>query len=545
MARLSYVNRQYQEQVYQVAPELVDQTMAQTIETGVNIATKMLYANAEAGMNKSLSEANSRLNDLTQEFRLKNSMNPDPNNRDYLAARKEIFQEVKESVSPLVQRDFMGKWSQLERNLDDDNKQWAFKQTQQNINANLKETVQNDLNNAYFAGERFATGANGDIVSVFNEYTGSYNNLYDFSSKHLGEAQARDILSSFEGDYMKSFLSGVVQQNPMAALDLMDREDVKASIGDPASYQKLKDSAEARLFNINDMKTKTEVIDLMRKENSLFAQSQERNLSLVELETAFSDYDVSPSARSVLLKMNGYKATGGTGATGAKLSESEKLSKGVAFMDNFALFLDDKETKTVEDWQKLQNDLYDAIDKKVIPLKEGRELLAELIEPMTGAIEQDVKSFNQDYLNMKTNLGFKELKDFYSNEIEVARWWRPDSEDVKLADNRNKLRLYNLYYGNLRQIAQQSGMSLGDLAMLPQQQKAQFLANATDKTKLDFASGLGLGRFDDPTKATNAVKNKMFQDQRNKAFEKIDNAYTVKSGSVDAQVNNFLAEFGL
>ena len=138
MARLSYVNRQYQEQVYQVAPELVDQTMAQTIETGVNTATKMLYANAEAGMNKSLSEANSRLNDLTQEFRLKNSMNPDPNNKDYLSARKEIFQEVKDSVSPLVQRDFIGKWSQLERNIDDDNKQWAFKQTQQNINANQK-----------------------------------------------------------------------------------------------------------------------------------------------------------------------------------------------------------------------------------------------------------------------------------------------------------------------------------------------------------------------------------------------------------------------
>ena len=85
---------------------------------------------------------------------------------------------------------------------------------------------------------------------------------------------------------------------------------------------------------------------------------------------------------------------------------------------------------------------------------------------------------------------------------------------------------------------------MGGLAKLPAAQKNKYLQEAFDKTKIDFASGLGLGRYERASDASNAIKLKMQDMSRTKVLTTIDQSYQ-KAENTPAQVNDFLAEFGL
>ena len=326
MARVPVAQRQYMQQVTQVEAERQDDALLGLAQTGFDATQRIIKANADSGMTKALSEAQSRLNDVTQKFRLENSANPDPNSIEFKDARRKIFEEYKGQVSPLVMREFQRQWYNIEQNNDESNKSWALKQNEFNVNENLRKTVETDLNNAYFAGTSFGVGSDVDVQSMVKGFVGSHDNLLKFATEHLGEAQANAVLSSYKSDYLKSFVSGVIQENPLGAIELLDREDIQKGINDASAYSKLKDAAESRLMNIEDMKTQTEVIGLMKQEGGLMRESMTRNLSLVELEAAFDKHNLSEPAKRVLYRMNGY--------TKADLKDGEAdLKEGLAFSE--------------------------------------------------------------------------------------------------------------------------------------------------------------------------------------------------------------------
>ncbi len=555
MARVPVAQRQYMQQVTQVEPERQDDALLGVAQFGFDATQKIMKANADSGMTKALSEAQSRLNDVTQQFRLQNSANPDPNSIEFKDARRKIFEEYKGQVSPLVMREFQRQWYNIEQNNDESNKSWALKQNEFNVNENLRKTVETDLNNAYFAGTSFGVGSDVDVQSMVKSFVGSHDNLLKFATEHLGEAQANAVLSSYKSDYLKSFVSGVMQENPLGAIELLDREDIQKGINDPSAYSKLKDAAESRLMNIEDMKTQTEVIGLMKQEGGLMRESMTRNLSLVELEAAFDKHNLSEPAKRVLYRMNGYTKAdlkegeadlkeGLTSDKKTKESKSDKILGGLSLKDELAVFLDKQDTKTVADYRDMQDKILSAVDAGYISTEEGLKNIEQFIEPFTETVETDLKAFDKKYLNMDTSLGFSQVQDYFDDELKVASWGWFGSDEDKAVDARNKLRLYQIYQDNLQQLAEQKAGTMGGLAKLPAAQKNKYLQEAFDKTKIDFASGLGLGRYERASDASNAIKIKMQDMSRTKVLTTIDQSYQ-KAENTPAQVNDFLAEFGL
>jgi len=372
--------------------------------------------------------------------------------------------------------------------------------------------------------------------------------LLKFATEHLGEAQANAVLSSYKSDYLKSFVSGVMQENPLGAIELLDREDIQKGINDPSAYSKLKDAAESRLMNIEDMKTQTEVIGLMKQEGGLIRESMTRNLSLVELEAAFDKHNLSEPAKRVLYRMNGYtKADLKEGLTSdkkTKESKSDKILGGLSLKDELAVFLDKQETKTVADYRDMQDKILSSVDAGYISTDEGMKMIEQFVTPFVDAAETDLKAFDKKYLNMDTYLGFSQVQDYFDDELKVASWGWFGSDEDKAVDNRNKLRLYQIYQDNLQQLAEQKAGTMGGLAKLPAAEKNKYLQEAFDKTKIDFASGLGLGRYERASDASNAIKIKMQDMSRTKVLTTIDQSYQ-KAENTPAQVNDFLAEFGL
>lgn len=555
MARVPVAQRQYMQQVTQVEAERQDDALLGLAQTGFDATQRIIKANADSGMTKALSEAQSRLNDVTQQFRLQNSANPDPNSIEFKDARRKIFEEYKAQVSPLVMREFQRQWYNIEQNNDESNKSWALKQNEFNVNENLRKTVETDLNNAYFAGTRFGVGSDVDVQSMVKSFVGSHDNLLKFATEHLGEAQANAVLSSYKSDYLKSFVSGVMQENPLGAIELLDREDIQKGINDASAYSKLKDAAESRLMNIEDMKTQTEVIGLMKQEGGLMRESMTRNLSLVELEAAFDKHNLSEPAKRVLYRMNGYTKAdlkegeadlkeGLASSEKTKESKSDKILGGLSLKDELAVFLDKQDTKTVADYRDMQDKILSAVDAGYISTEEGLKNIEQFIEPFTETVETDLKAFDKKYLNMDTSLGFSQVQDYFDDELKVASWGWFGSDEDKAVDARNKLRLYQIYQDNLQQLAEQKAGTMGGLAKLPAAQKNKYLQEAFDKTKIDFASGLGLGRYERASDASNAIKIKMQDMSRTKVLTTIDQSYQ-KAENTPAQVNDFLAEFGL
>jgi hypothetical protein len=555
MARVPVAQRQYMQQVTQVEAERQDDALLGLAQTGFDATQRIIKANADSGMTKALSEAQSRLNDVTQQFRLQNSANPDPNSIEFKDARRKIFEEYKGQVSPLVMREFQRQWYNIEQNNDESNKSWALKQNEFNVNENLRKTVETDLNNAYFAGTSFGVGSDVDVQSMVKGFVGSHDNLLKFATEHLGEAQANAVLSSYKSDYLKSFVSGVMQENPLGAIELLDREDIQKGINDASAYSKLKDAAESRLMNIEDMKTQTEVIGLMKHEGGLMRESMTRNLSLVELEAAFDKHNLSEPAKRVLYRMNGYTKAdlkegeadlkeGLASSEKTKESKSDKILGGLNLKDELAVFLDKQETKTVADYREMQDKILSAVDAGYISTEEGLKNIEQFIEPFTETVETDLKAFDKKYLNMDTSLGFSQVQDYFDDELKVASWGWFGSDEDKAVDARNKLRLYQIYQDNLQQLAEQKAGTMGGLAKLPAAEKNKYLQEAFDKTKIDFASGLGLGRYERASDASNAIKIKMQDMSRTKVLTTIDQSYQ-KAENTPAQVNDFLAEFGL
>jgi len=386
------------------------------------------------------------------------------------------------------------------------------------------------------------------VQSMVKSFVGSHDNLLKFATEHLGEAQANAVLSSYKSDYLKSFVSGVMQENPLGAIELLDREDIQKGINDPSAYSKLKDAAESRLMNIEDMKTQTEVIGLMKQEGGLIRESMTRNLSLVELEAAFDKHNLSEPAKRVLYRMNGYtKADLKEGLTSdkkTKESKSDKILGGLSLKDELAVFLDKQDTKTVADYRDMQDKILSSVDAGYISTDEGMKMIEQFVTPFVDAAETDLKAFDKKYLNMDTYLGFSQVQDYFDDELKVASWGWFGSDEDKAVDNRNKLRLYQIYQDNLQQLAEQKAGTMGGLAKLPAAQKNKYLQEAFDKTKIDFASGLGLGRYERASDASNAIKIKMQDMSRTKVLTTIDQSYQ-KAENTPAQVNDFLAEFGL
>lgn len=297
--------RRYYQQVTQVAPEdttnIYEKAAGTLFETGQKIA----YQSANAKMTNTLAQTQLKLSELTNQFRIDSSGNPDWKNPDFVAKRNDLFNQMQKQVSPLVKSDFNLKLKELEANNDMSNQAWSIKQNQENTIYNLQDTMKTMNQSAYLAGATAGETGGDNYLDLKKNWDFSINNLAKSTSAVIGETATRKTLDNAKSDAVKEYASGLMYTNPAKAIEFLNREDVANDINNPEILMKLKEAAANSLLSFKSRQGITELATSGSTANALLNESMAGKVSIDRIQSA----DISDAAKNSLMKLNSYDIT--------------------------------------------------------------------------------------------------------------------------------------------------------------------------------------------------------------------------------------------
>lgn len=173
-----------------------------------------------------LTKARIDLDKLNNQYRLDNQGSPD-NPKAKLKLQQDmrkILSDYGAGIDPIAKMDWERSANKLASGYEIANNDWAFKQRAENAKLDVAENVNANLSLARSAGMR------GDIGSAVADYANSYNQLFGYAVKNMGETEARKLLTDYEEQYMQSYINGLAEVNPQAALEALKQPEIAASL---------------------------------------------------------------------------------------------------------------------------------------------------------------------------------------------------------------------------------------------------------------------------------------------------------------------------
>ncbi len=172
-----------------------------------------------------LTKARIELDNLNNQYRLNNQGKPD-NPEAKLKLQQDmrnVLNKYGADIDPIAKLDWERSANKLTSGYEIANNDWAFKQRAENAKLDVAENINANLSLARSAGVR------GDIGSAVADYANSYNQLYSYAAKNMGETGARQLLTDYEEQYMQSYINGLASVNPQAALEALKQPEIAAS----------------------------------------------------------------------------------------------------------------------------------------------------------------------------------------------------------------------------------------------------------------------------------------------------------------------------
>lgn len=510
-------------------------------EIGRQTFTKVMDATNAAKIQKNISQAQIEIDDLTRQYRLDNEGDPYGNQEAFDRNREAILNRFGNEIPSM----YSNAWNAEAQNLTNRSKQangdWAFKQSQINTVNNVNDTIQTNLSGAVAAGRAFGGSIGSDVGDVMN-FQASRQRLTDFGNKHIGEGKTAELMQNYDSDYLKSFMGGLIETNPLKANELLKNEKVRKTIG--TGYGKLKEATMNKIDNLGKAKSQQEVLDAMAGENNLLKESLVRNLSPTELQQAFSTGDFSEGAQKYLLRINGYSKDRNL----EKKTTSDKLRGKIDYISRMTAFTESEKSKTPDEYRRMQNAIYEAMDAGYITSKEGTDQIAQLIEPYAENLSKDLEQFSDDYLQVDNSLGFGRIEKYFEDELalgvtSIFGLALNEDDDFEVINDQNQVQLYSFYYDSLRAQASARGTTIAGLSGIATKDKQAVLDKAYNDAVTSYAQKQGLGSFDDAASATEALSRDAQQRALNITQTTIDAAYS--EPEPNKEVDDFLGEFGL
>ena len=430
--------------------------------------------NQEAKITSNASTAQIGLNKLQNDFQNDNQSDPFANEDKFKKERNKLFKTLQRDITPSYQ----GQWNQsvqsLEARSDLTMQNWQFKQSKVNTVDSINTTMQNNFTQSFIDGKSFGTGDGSNVETMLN-FEAQKNDLLLFGNKNIGEERTNETMKNYNSDSLTSFISGVIETNPISALSLLEDKKTMSTINDPDVVKTLTDSAKERINNIDDIRIDNEIIAAMRSPNSLLAESQTRQLSIVEIETVAKESNMSNAAKNVLLKKSGYKDV-----SKQKVSPSAQV-KGKADIYSSLDQISRSENLTTKQVSDFQNKIYVARDKGFITDKETTQFINEITDPLVSQKEIQLQEFSHGNWNpFFANVGLSGLNDYYSKNLKI----KPIAGQKEVGgvsagiNNSNKVKLYDYYLSNLDKEAKKQGINITDLNNLPASEKNELYYKA-------------------------------------------------------------------
>lgn len=303
-------------------------------------------------------------------------------------------------------------------------------------------------------------------------------------------------------------LQRTISSTPSLALEMLGDESYSwAEKG--IDVERYKQTALASFKNADDKRLISQIQSNSAAANELLAQSQERRLSIDEINKAVPE--TSSELRALLYDMNGYSLEDGA----LKMSESQKA---IANADIYgrAVNLANNKNASINDWQKLEKDIYTAMRKGgSLSKSEGQKILNMIATPYVNSYKdklEDAESFRF----VGPNYGFGQVEKLVSDLGLNQKFGKEKYKDKALRDNlqgqqaREKIKIFQTYGANLENALKKEGLkSIDELQNWTSKEREVFYQGVYDATlqslhQVKFSSLQGLL----PEKTPNAVVGK-------------------------------------
>lgn len=165
-------------------------------------------------------KARVEMDNIVNQWRLDNQADPD--NEEAKMSLQQNLQSVLDKygnqIAPLAKMDWDVTANKMLSGYQAANNDWAFTQRAENTKLNVAENINLNLDMAY------RDGLNGNLLGGFANLDNSYKQLMTYAAPNLGEQGAKDLLSDYKSQYTTSFVNGLIESNPDAALEFLNDE---------------------------------------------------------------------------------------------------------------------------------------------------------------------------------------------------------------------------------------------------------------------------------------------------------------------------------
>ena len=297
---------------------------------------------------------------------------------------------------------------------------------------------------------------------------------------------ASELLSPEEKQKTKDNAAALVLQrtisaNPAVAINLLNDDDFKWS-EKGIDTEKYKQTALASMKNADNKRLIGQIQSNRGAASQLISQSQERQLSIDEINKAVPEE--AKELRALLYDMNGYAIEDGA----IKLSDEQKAIITADLYSRAATLANNKNT-SIGDWQQLEKDIYSAMKKGGgLTKAEGQKILNTIATPYINSYKDKLDDA-EAFKFVGPNYGFgqveKLVKDLGLNKEFSKNNYKDKSVKAMLEGQqaRQKIKIFQAYSDNLESLLKEEGLqSLDELEAKTSKYRESFYQQAYDNT---------------------------------------------------------------
>lgn len=268
-------NLDFDPTVTNVTPKLPDQGLM----TGIaDFADTIATQSANAKALNATAQTALAFRQLDVQYRESTMGNPnDPAAMAQLqTARSQIVSQIGQQVPAITSREYMAKTIELQQSSDKMNEFWGMHQQIRNADSDLSTARDTQIKMANMAGIQFGKdGADfGNLNSVMN-FESAKDDITKFVTPVVGAPKAEAYLKDFSGDWVKSFVAGVAEQNPQAAAAMLAQPNIaehftSEQIGDMGDVIKKTQRQQQLIQNLQTTKSDGSLADIINDPNTSY-----------------------------------------------------------------------------------------------------------------------------------------------------------------------------------------------------------------------------------------------------------------------------------
>ena len=199
--------------------------VASALEPAAKTYKRQLVEQQRVKIDTESTKARVEIDNLVNQWQLQNQLRPDdPEARAQLKSDiQDILNRYGSQIDPVAKMDWDRTAGKLSSAYELGMNTWARNQRAENVKLDVAENINANLTLARNSGR------SGNLDAGLSDYINSYHQLYNYASRNMGETEARKLLLDYEEEFMGSFITGLSETDPQAAMEALKRPEIAAS----------------------------------------------------------------------------------------------------------------------------------------------------------------------------------------------------------------------------------------------------------------------------------------------------------------------------